>query len=312
MTEEEEQGHFRAYRPMTLRSSSLEQLHVINQIIAQYEAAGLAMTLRQLYYQLVTRNIIANNDSEYGKLGRLVNQGRLQGLVSWTAIEDRNRSLQGLPTQKSPERAIERVARSYRRDLWANQEWRPEVWIEKDALSGVIQGVCNRHRVDFFACRGNVSQSEMWRAGQRLARYIEKGQRPIVFHLGDHDPSGLDMTRDNTERLTLFAGVPVMLVRLALNMDQIEELKPPPNPVKKSDNKWREYCDRYDTTSSWELDALEPSFIDRLIHENVDRLKDRTLWDDDLRREVDERQYLADIADIDLEDGSDNIGDDHD
>lgn len=307
----EDIGHFRAYEPMTLRQSSLDTLGIVNEIVERYEGAGLSLTLRQLYYQMVAHGHIPNNDREYNKLGRLVNQGRLQGLISWTAIEDRTRSLRGLETFKTPEKAVERVARSYRRDLWANQEWRPEVWIEKDALSGVIQGVCNRHRVDFFACRGHVSQSEMWRAGQRLASYIEKGQRPIIFHLGDHDPSGVHMTDDNRDRLTMFAGVPVMVVRLALNMDQIEELKPVPNPAKLTDTRAQAYVERFGYTS-WELDALDPSYIDNLIEVNVARLKDPVMWDEDLRREVDERQYLADIADIDLEDGSDNIGDDDD
>lgn len=305
----EETGHFRAYEPLTLRRSSLDTLGIVNAIVEQYEGAGLSLTLRQLYYQMVARGHIANNDQEYSKLGRLVNQGRLQGLISWSAIEDRTRSLKGLQTFETPESAVERVARSYRRDLWANQEWRPEVWIEKDALSGVIQGVCNRHRVDFFACRGHVSQSEMWRAGQRLADYILKGQRPIIFHLGDHDPSGVHMTQDNRDRLTMFAGVPVMVVRLALNMDQIEELKPVPNPAKLTDTRAQAYVEQYGYTS-WELDALDPSYIDRLIHENVDRLKDPDIWDRDLLREVHEREYLADLSGIDLEDGSDNIGED--
>lgn len=307
----EETGYFRAYEPLTLRQSSLDTLGTVNAIVEQYEGAGLSLTLRQLYYQMVARGHIENNDQEYNKLGRLVNQGRLQGLVSWTAIEDRTRSLRGLQTYETPESAVEGIARSYRRDLWANQEWRPEVWIEKDALSGVIQGVCNRHRVDFFACRGHVSQSEMWRAGQRLASYISKGQRPIIFHLGDHDPSGVHMTQDNRDRLTMFAGVPVMVIRLALNMDQIEELKPVPNPAKLTDTRAQAYVEQYGYTS-WELDALDPAHIDRLIHENVDRLKDKDLWDRALLREVQEREYLAEIANIDLEDGSDNIGDDDD
>lgn len=298
-----EQGYYRAYEPMTLRTSSLEVLGTVNKIIEEYEGQGLALTLRQLYYQMVARGFIENNQREYDKLGRLVNQGRLQGLVSWAAIEDRTRSLRGINTFETPEAAIERVARSYRRDLWASQPWRPEVWIEKDALSGVIQGVCNRHRVDFFACRGHVSQSEMWRAGQRLASYIQKGQRPIIFHLGDHDPSGVHMTEDNRDRLTLFAGVPVTVVRLALNMDQIEELKPVPNPVKLTDTRADSYIERFGTRTSWELDALDPAYIDRLIHENVERVKDAGLWDEALLQEVEERRYLADLAGIsDLED----------
>jgi hypothetical protein len=295
-------GAYVAYAPLTLREAGIRQVGVVNGIVEEYQAQGLNLTLRQVYYQMVARGHIANNSSEYNKLGRIVNEGRLQGLISWEAIEDRGRALRGLRTYSSPEEAIAGVAEGYRQDLWKEQQWRPEVWVEKDALSGVIAGVCNRHRVDFFACKGYVSQSEMWRAGQRLAGYVNAGQRPIIFHLGDHDPSGVHMTADNRQRLTLFAGVPVMVQRLALNMGQIEELRPPPNPAKMTDSRADDYVrmmealDAPDPYTSWELDALDPRAIDELIHNAVERIKDPAVWDESLEREVEARRHLYDLA----------------
>lgn len=286
----------RAYVDINFSDKKLALISQANMIIAEYQAAGFAMTLRQLYYQFVARDMMPNSKSSYDKLKSAVSDGRLAGLISWTAIEDRTRGLRGTNSYESPVAALRQLAKDYRRDLWLEQPMRPEVWIEKDALVGVIEAICMKLRVDFFACRGYNSQSEQWRAGRRFASYIQKGQRPIVFHLGDHDPSGLDMTRDNRDRLSLFAGVPVLVQRLALNMEQIERFKPPPNPAKESDARYDDYLQKYGTTTSWELDALAPPVISNLIEEAVLRVRDEAVWEQALEQEVDDRRLLAEIA----------------
>ncbi len=293
----EDKGHFRCYVPRNFGPAAIARIEVCNSIIAEYERDGFQLTLRQLYYQLVSRDVIPNNQSEYNKLGSLISDGRLAGLVSWTAIEDRQRNLAGLSTYSSPEALIGTLrGAAYRRDLWEDQPMRPEVWVEKDALSDVVGQICNRLRVDFFACRGYVSQSEQWRAGRRLAGYVRKGQTPIIFHLGDHDPSGIDMTRDNTNRLTMFAGVPIQVVRLALNRDQVEQYNPPPNPAKSTDSRFADY-QRIHGDESWELDALEPRVIQDLIERSVLRLQDKRLWDDALAAEAQDKMALNDMLD---------------
>ncbi len=287
-------GTFLQYVPRNFDAKALEIIAQATSIIDRYEAQGLTLTLRQLYYQFVAQGLLPNTDRSYSLLGRVINHGRLAGLVSWTAIEDRTRNLRGLQTWSSPARAINDVRSGYRRDLWEGQPWRPEVWIEKEALAGVVEGICGEMRVDFFALRGYNSQSEQWRAGQRFAGYIQKGQRPIVFHLGDHDPSGLDMTRDNRDRLEMFAGVPVQVVRLALNMPQIEQYDPPPNPAKLSDSRAAEYVAQWGD-SSWELDALDPSMLRELIRDAVWKLRDEARWDEALRQEAEDLRYLDDM-----------------
>lgn len=288
-------GHYRKYINKRLGAASLELIGAANQIIAEYEKAGHMLTLRQLYYQFVARGLLANKLENYNKLGNVISDGRLCGLVSWTAIEDRGRNLKGLGFYSNPEEAIKRVSSSYRRDLWKNQDWRPEVWIEKEALVGVIGGICNKMRVDFFATKGYNSQSEQWNAGQRFARYIQNGQRPIIFHLGDHDPSGIDMTRDNQERLSMFAGTQIMVQRLALNMPQVEAFNPPPNPAKQTDSRFEEYRRQFGD-SSWELDALDPRYIEQIIENAIFHVRDPKRWDEALALEVQEKQYLASLA----------------
>lgn len=288
----------RCYIPKTFRAESLETIKQANQIMEDYAARGFSMTLRQVYYQFVARGLIENSDKSYDRLGGLLSDARLAGLVSWDHLEDRERNLIGLNTYLSPQGMIRDKCSpdGYRRDLWADQPMRPEVWVEKKALQDVVGQMCNRLRVDFFACKGYVSQSEQYRAGQRLRDYVMRGQRPVIFHLGDHDPSGLDMTRDNTERLSMFAGTPIQVVRLALNMNQVEQYSPPPNPAKVTDSRFADY-QREHGDESWELDALEPQVIQDLIENNVLRLRNGKLWDAALRDEAMEKQELRDILD---------------
>lgn len=284
-------GHYVCYVPRDFEQGSLDVIAQANEIIEEYEREGLAITLRQLYYQFVARDLLPNSSKSYDRLGSLINNGRLAGLVSWTAIEDRGRNLMGLNCQDSPASALKHMREDYRIDKWADQPFRPEVWVEKHALEGVLAGICNELQVDFFGCGGYNSQSEQWRAGRRFAGYIARGQRPIVFHLGDHDPSGLDMTRDNQERLSLFAGTPIQVVRLALNMPQIERYNPPPNPAKQQDSRFKDYAAQYGN-ESWELDALEPNIIRTLIREAVLQIRDEKLWDAALKQEVEDKIYL--------------------
>ena len=267
-----------AFIEPTFRGSSLAMITVANSIIAEYQRMGFTLTLRQLYYQFVSREIIANKQSEYKRLGEIVSKGRLAGLIDWDAIEDRTRNLRSLPSWDDPEDIMASTVSRYREPLWEAQSWAPEVWIEKDALLGVIEPACNRNRVPFFACRGYVSQSETYGAGKRFQRAARRGKRPIVFHLGDHDPSGLDMTRDIDDRLTMFSRIGVKIVRLALNMPQIELYDPPPNPAKETDARYERYAEEHGE-SSWELDALDPPVIDKLIQDAIDSIVDKLAWD---------------------------------
>jgi hypothetical protein len=288
-------GHFRCYRDKKFTKDHLQIIQAANRIIEEYDAQGFSLTLRQIYYQFVAKGWLPNKQSEYDRLGGIMSEGRMAGLVSWTAIEDRNRALMGTTTHESPKRAVEGVAARYRIDKWEDQPWRPEVWVEKAALEDVVGSMCGQLQVDFFSCRGYNSQSAQWRAGQRFAGYIRKGQRPIVFHLGDHDPSGLDMTRDNQERLSLFAGTPIIVQRLALNMPQIDRYSPPPNPAKQTDSRFAEYQQTYGD-ESWELDALDPKVIHGLIKDAVLQVRDERRWDAMLEKETAHRRLLDEMV----------------
>lgn len=221
-----------AYVTKNFRGDSLALIDKCEAILNRYSEQGYDMTLRQLYYQLVAAAEIPNNVKSYTNLGNLVNDARLAGHLNWLHLVDRTRNLQSQPHWETPSSIIDACAQQYKVDKWATQSYRVEVWIEKEALAGVFQRVCQQLDIPFFSCRGYNSQSEMWRAGVRFSAIDQNGQTPIILHFGDHDPSGIDMTRDIKDRLNLFCGFPVFVERLALNMPQVRQFKPPPNPAK--------------------------------------------------------------------------------
>lgn len=285
-----------AYTTKGFKPASYAKIVTANEILEEYSAQGYELTLRQLYYQFVSRGLIANRQAEYDKLGLLVSEARLAGLVDWRHIVDRTRGMLSTDgNSESPEAEVASLAGGYSLPRWDTQPRRVEVWIEKDALVGVIAKPCRDLCLDYLSCRGYTSQSEMWRAAMRHVSYMREGQEVHILHLGDHDPSGLDMTRDIRERLDLFCsghGYPAPEVhRIALNMDQIEQYGPPPNPAKLSDSRAWDYVQEHGE-DSWELDALEPTVIGALITEHAEALIDREEWEKVDEQEEEERRAL--------------------
>ena len=277
-----------------------------NNILISYESQGFQLTLRQLYYQFVSRDLFpaswadaetgsTNNERSYKKLGDIVNDARLSGLMDWGHIVDRTRALEKLSTWSDPRSIAQAVVSQYREDLWRTQPRRIEVWVEKDALVGVIEPVCNELQVPYLSCRGYTSQSEMWNAGQRLLGYRKAKQYPLIIPLGDHDPSGKDMSRDIQSRLEVFTGNIVRVQRVALNMDQIEQYSPPPNPAKVTDSRAAAYIEEFGN-QSWELDALEPAVIADLIRDAVKPHIDQKAWDLAVEEQEANRERLRKAA----------------
>jgi len=282
-----------AYLTKNLGLVTLDRIAQANKIIAEYQAQDFTLTVRQVYYQFVARALIPNELRSYRLVANALEKGRLTGLIDWRAIEDRTRFLRGNVHWEDPEHILMSAADSYKLDSRANQPFLIEVWIEKDALVGVIDSICRKLDVDFFACRGYVSLSEMWRAARR---YQLEDRTCVLLHLGDHDPSGLDMTGDIQRRLEMFQCENVEVRRIALNMDQIEQYKPPPNFAKMSDTRAAEYVSEFGD-ESWELDALPPNVIADLIEENVERLTDEDKRQDILEQQAVDRSNLNKVAD---------------
>jgi len=283
----------RRYIDKNFQNSSMAIIEQANEIIEEYSADGYDLTLRQLYYQFVARGQIANSQREYKRLGSVINDARLAGLVDWNSIVDRTRNFERLSSWDSPADILRSAAAGYHIDLRSDQDEYIEVWVEKDALVGVVEKACKPLDVGYLSCRGYVSQSVMWRAAQRFIEQ-ESYYETTLIHLGDHDPSGIDMTRDIQDRLGMF-GASVEVKRIALTMEQIEELQPPPNPAKTTDSRYESYIAEYGD-ESWELDALDPRYLVELITEAVEDHMNEDLFDDRKGKMESERKEIEKLA----------------
>jgi hypothetical protein len=294
------------YEDIQFSQEKLGLLAKANVIIQNYAEQGFNLTLRQLYYVFIGKDIfpedwkyrnIGNNKwvkdvvngtknapNNYTALGRMISDGRMAGLVDWDAIVDRTRTSYSNQHWQRPSQILEQVRHSYAIDKWKDQPHYCEVFVEKEALEQIVGRACQPLDVSFFSCKGYTSQSAMWEAAQRLISQREKGKQLHIIHLGDHDPSGIHMSADIFKRLDLFvshnypgAEVAVDVQRIALNIDQVRKYKLPPNWAKAKDPRFGSYREQFGD-ESWELDALEPALLVELIQKKILTYRDEVLW----------------------------------
>lgn len=296
----------------TFNRASLQLIETANGILLEYARQGYRLSLRQLYYQMVARDIIENTVKSYKRIGNLVSDARLAGLLDWDRIEDRGREAVMPAAWESPAEIVEAAARQFRVDRWQGQTNYCEVMVEKDALSGILGPVCRELHVRFTANKGYSSSSAMYEAGRRIFNAMSDSAKAInqvhIFYLGDHDPSGIDMTRDITERLIMFSKLEdriedggyeiddfIHIHRLALNMDQVEQWNPPENPAKETDSRFEAYREQFGE-SSWELDAVEPRTLASLVRDGIEDLIDWEIWNGVQTQEAKMREDLERFA----------------
>jgi len=299
---------------------ALEMIDKVNDLVDRYQAQGFDLTLRQIYYQFVAADLFPadrkfrmtdagkwvrdpegtiNAEPNYKWLGDIISEGRRAGLIDWEAIVDRTRHIRNPIAWDSPAALVAACADQYDVDRWKNQPFHVEVWVEKDALVGVIEQACEPWKCPYFSCRGYTSDSEIWSSAQRMKEiHDDQDKRIVILHLGDHDPSGVDMSRDIQDRLCMFSGLDeeqLDVRRIALTMDQVKKVNPPPNPAKITDSRAKEYI-RIHGKKSWELDALDPTFIAKLIEREMKKLINKSEWAAAEQRRDDGRETLNDVA----------------
>jgi len=281
------------FRNAKLSKLNLATVDIINDILIEYRKQGYILTLRQLYYQLVSRDIIPNQDKEYAKLSHVLKEARMGGLVDWASIEDRIRIPKIPYIVDDVDDAIDDTINMYRLDRMKDQNTYIEVWIEKDALSSVFYRVTKKYGIRLMVNRGYSSVSAMYKAAERIMD--APAEESIIFYFGDHDPSGLDMVRDIQDRLEEFGTNPEV-IHCALTMEQIEQYNPPPNPAKVTDPRAKLYIQRHGNTS-WELDALQPSVLEQLVKDYVLKFIDLEQYKAILDQEVEDKKTLENFKD---------------
>lgn len=283
------------YRDKNFKAASRVLIERCNSIIEDYTGQGLRLTLRQLYYQLVSANVIVNEEKSYNNLGNLVSDARLAGLMDWDAIEDRVRQPRKSSEWDTIADLVDSALYAYRLPRWKDQEWYVELWVEKDALAGVLSPIASEFHVTMMVNRGYSSQSAMYESAKRYKAQQDDGKRLALFYLGDHDPSGEDMVRDVADRLAMFGVEDLDTRKLALTMTQIRQYKPPPNPAKVSDSRAKAYIEKYGD-SSWEVDALPPQVLAKIIRTALIDVTDMDAMESVKAQEKLDKKRLRDAA----------------
>lgn len=285
----------RAYIQKEFFGERLAKIQVANQIIAKYLGMGMRLTLRQLYYQFVAHHGLPNNERSYQNLGKLISEARLAGLVDWNAIEDRGRVCAVPAAWSSAQALVEVALKQFRLPRWEGQPHYVELWVEKQALAGVLEPVADEHHIPLMVNKGYSSQSAMYASAQRFLAHGAKCESSVLIYLGDHDPSGEDMVRDIGERLRLFGVRRLEVTKVALTMDQVRHYNPPPNPAKITDSRAAKYIEEHGD-SSWEVDALDPSVLVQLIEDEIEKYLDTDRME--RVKQTKEKMTLAEFCDL--------------
>jgi hypothetical protein len=283
------------FKETAFRNKSLVLIDKIDGIISSYARQGLRLTLRQAYYQCITQNMFPNTERSYKNLGNLISDGRLAGLLDWDGIEDRVRVPRSPGEYENLQEFCGIMERVYRLPRWAQQPEYVELWVEKDALAGVLSPIASKYHVTLMVNRGYSSTSAMHAASKRFIEAIDgRNQRATLLYLGDLDPSGEDMVRDVHDRLAMF-GADVEVEKLALNMDQVNTHKPPPNPAKLSDSRAKAFVKKFGA-SSWEVDALPPMLLRTIISDAIESHLDMDLMEEVKKLENEHKKALREAV----------------
>lgn len=290
MSEEMRTSPKKARKP---QARSLPLREAILAVAARYER----MTVRQLFYQLVALGF-PKTDAAYKRVSDAAAQLRLDGSLPYRKIADGHRTRRPVFQHGGLGAALETAHEFYRRNYWLDQPRAVEVWCEKDALSGVIQPVCERWGVTYVATKGFPSLTLRYESAMALA---ESGKPTRVYYFGDHDASGRAISA-NLEGELRSHGADIRVTRIALEPEQIADYRLPTRPGKRSDSRHAKFAATYGDASV-ELDALPPSVLTALVDRAIRREVDLALWDAAERVEALERATLASIVGIPWEVG---------
>lgn len=293
------------FREIRMGAANRDRLELINSIIQEFQDDGYTMTLRQLYYQLVSRDVVPNKDTEYSKLSNLLKEGRMAGIVDWNAIEDRLRKPSKPSAFDSPADVMDAVINQYQLPRMDGQPVYLEVWVEKDALSGVLKRVTEKYHINIMVNRGYSSASAMYDAFMRFVNNGAYEERPVkVIYLGDFDPSGLDMIRDIDKRInefkdgyndgTMVEDMDFEVLPIALTKEQIRQYDPPPNPAKLTDTRAKDFIAQHGRYS-WEVDALRPDVLNKLLTDAILDEIDEDKYQEVVDREAADRTKLVEL-----------------
>lgn len=280
----------KSFQAVRMQRKSLELLAQVQEIIMSYD---FALTLRQIYYQLVSKQIIPNQQSCYAKLSRLCVLGRDEGILQEESFADRLRQVDKPDSWLDLADFMETVRNSYSKDKWQNQDAYIEIWTEKDALRSVLTEVTYSYDVSLMVARGQLSRTAIYESYERFSEKIKAGKNCYLYYAGDFDPSGLSIYNSLADRIRKHgnAGEYITFERIALTPEQIEKYNLPSDPAKKKDPNYRRFVSEYGDNVV-ELDALPPDVLRNLIKGCIEKHLDFELFAQVQEIELQERAEL--------------------
>ncbi len=257
-----------AYRPRPTsrrRRRTREEMEALREVIYETVALENPMTVRQVFYRLVTTGAIAKTENEYKTtVVRLLTDMRVNGELPFDWIADNTRWMRKPNTHSSIEQALRRTIETYRRSLWDNQDDYVEIWLEKDALAGVIYDVTGEYDVPLMVTRGYPSVSFLYSAAENI---IHRNKPTYLYYFGDYDPSGLDIPRNVQQRLEQFApDIDIEFTRIAVTAEQIRDEDLSTRPTKRTDTRSNGF-----RGESVELDAIQPDLLRGMVRWCIER-----------------------------------------
>jgi hypothetical protein len=242
------------------------------------------LTVRQIYYALTVRGIVQKDDPGYRQTCYQLKRMRENNLIPHGWIADNTRFHIKPDTDSSLEAALERWQKTFRRDLWVHQKVYVEIWVEKDALAGVIQPITDKYDVPLFVTRGYSSITFIYEAAEDIKSV---GKPAYIYHFGDFDPSGVDAAHKIEQGLRQH-GADIHFERVAITQEQIKTLHLPVRATKASDPRSKTWGNR----PSVELDALPATILRKLVQDCIERHIDRQILESTWLQERLERQTL--------------------
>lgn len=269
------------------KGKSLAIINKANEFISQY---NMPLTVRQIYYRFVGEQLIENSLKSYKNLANILARAREEGLIEFASVVDRTRQATKPSSWDSSKDFFDTVKKSYRRNLLIDQDRYVEVWVEKDALAGVLEPITSRYDIHLVVGRGYPSLSALYDASCRLPT----DKTVTLLYFGDFDPSGEDISRDIPERLSRIFGLEVDFEKVALTSEDIQNFNLPPAPAKKSDSRAGAFIARHGDIAV-ELDALPPDVLVARIKENIERNLDMAAFHKQQEKEREDKKQIEQL-----------------
>jgi hypothetical protein len=277
--------HKKVHKP---RRATRALWDAIASVASEYEV----MTVRQLYYQMEMRGYVGKTESDYDKVQRACLQMRRQGELSYDKIVDSARERRTIYQYNGMRQALEELTQTYRRNYWLDQPVHVEVWCEKDALTSIMNPVCQEYGIAFQALRGFDSESFAYESAKDIKAI---GKPALIYYFGDHDPSGWWITNGLEPQLRSF-GADATVLQVGVTPSQVWEMGLPTRRAKASDSRYRGFVERFGSDLCTEVDAIPPNTLQDLIRSCIVRNIDREAWFRVQREERLERETLDSLA----------------